>query len=229
MPKAVRAAKTPEQKPQLDPYVSRLLKKIDVGKSLLRFAKNSKIFSQGDRAEALYFIESGRVRVTVVSALGKEAVLAMLGPRGFLGEGCLLGHNLRTSTATTTQASTIFRMERSAMLRALHAHPGLSDKFTGALLARNINLEEDLCDQIFNHTEKRLARCLLKIARFGEEGSTPPTKVPKISHEVLAEMVGATRSRVTHFMNKFRKLGLIDYNGEITVRAELLTHVVLHD
>jgi CRP-like cAMP-binding protein len=169
------------------------------------------------------------VKVTVVSTEGKEAVLAVIGPGGFLGEGCLVGQSLRISTATALQPATLFRIERRAMLRALHAQPLFAEKFTALLLARNIDMEEDLCDQLFNHSEKRLARVLLKLARFGLDDNLPAAKMPRVNHETLAAMVGTTRSRVTHFMNKFRKLGLIDYNGEITVRAELLTDVVLHD
>ena len=225
----VKSVKGEQLKSDVDPYVTDLLEKIDEGKTILRLAKDAKVFSQGDSAEAIYFIQTGKVKITVVSAGGKEAVLAMLGPRGFLGEGCLVGQTLRVSTATAIQASTLVRIERRAMLRGLHAQPGLSEKFTASLLARNIDLEEDLCDQLFNHSEKRLARVLLKLARFGQDDAMPAAKMPRISHETLAEMVGTTRSRVTHFMNKFRTLGLIDYNGEITVRAELLTDVVLHD
>ena len=214
---------------QVDPYVTDLLEKIHDGKTIVRLRKDAKVFSQGDSAQAIYFIQTGKIKITVLSAVGKEAVLATLGPRGFLGEGCLVGQTLRVSTATTIQSSTLFRIERQAMLRALHAQPELSEKFTASLLARNIDLEEDLCDQLFNHSEKRLARVLLKLARFGQHDAMPAAKMPLMSHETLAEMVGTTRSRVTRFMNKFRALGLIDYNGEITVRAELLTDVVLHD
>jgi CRP/FNR family transcriptional regulator, cyclic AMP receptor protein len=212
-----------------DPYFTNLLKNIGDGKTLLRFQKDSTVYSQGDAAEAIYFIQDGKVKITVVSTAGKEAVLAMLGPRSSLGEGCLVGQTVRMGTATAIQPSTLFRIERRAMLRALHAQPELSEKFTASLLSRNIDLEEDLCDQLFNHSEKRLARVLLKLARFGRHETMPEAKMPRVSHETLAEMVGTTRSRVTHFMNKFRTLGLIDYNGEMTVRAELLTDVVLHD
>jgi len=221
--------KTRQHRANADPYVVELLENIVEGKTILQLGKDVKVFSQGDSAEAIYFIQTGKVKVTVVSAIGNEAVLAILGPRGFLGEGCLVGQTLRVSTATAVQSTTIFRIERRAMLRALHAQPELSEKFTASLLARNIDLEEDLCDQLFNHGEKRLARVLLKLARFGQHDATPAAKMPRVSHETLAEMVGTTRSRITHFMNKFRKMGLIDYNGEITVRAELLTDVVLHD
>ena len=215
----------------VDPYLANLLENIEEGKTILNLRKNEKVFSQGDTAEAIYFIQTGKVKVTVVSSLGNEAVLTILGPRGFLGEGCLVGQTLRLSTATSLQSTALFRIERRAMLRALHAQPELSEKFLAFLLARNIDLEEDLCDQLFNHSEKRLARVLLKLARFGLHDILPAAKMPRMSHENLAEMVGTTRSRVTHFMNKFRKLGLIDYRSgeEITVRAELLTDVVLHD
>ena len=213
----------------VDPYLKNLLKNIDEGKSVLRLQKDATVFSQGDKADAIYFIQSGKVKITVVSLAGKEAVLARLGPRSSLGEGCLVGQTLRIGTATAIQSSTLFRIERLAMLRALHAEPELSEKFTASLLSRNNDLEEDLCDQLFNHSEKRLARVLLKLARFGQQETMPEAKMPRVSHETLAEMVGTTRSRVTHFMNKFRTLGLIDYNGQITVRQELLTDVVLHD
>lgn len=226
--KATRAKKS-ALKSDNDPYFENLLKNIGDGKTLLRLQKDSTVYSQGDAAEAIYFIQDGKVKITVVSAAGKEAVLAMLGPRSSLGEGCLVGQTLRIGTATAIQPSTLFRIEKRAMLRALQAQPELSEKFTASLLSRNIDLEEDLCDQLFNHSEKRLARVLLKLARFGQHDTLPEAKMPRVSHETLAEMVGTTRSRVTHFMNKFRTLGLIDYNGEITVRAELLTDVVLHD
>jgi CRP/FNR family cyclic AMP-dependent transcriptional regulator len=227
--KAMKSKKVGVPQSNIDPYLSDLLENIDDGKTLLRLDKKAKVFSQGEAAEGIYFIQTGKVKITVVSAQGKEAVLAMLGPRAFLGEGCLVGHSVRLGTATAIQSSTLIRIEKGAMLRALHAQPELSEKFTAALLSRNIDLEADLCDQLFNHSEKRLARVLLKLARFGVDDAVPATKMPRMSHETLAEMVGTTRSRVTHFMNKFRKLGLIDYNGEITVRTELLTDVVLHD
>jgi len=225
-----KKAKLPQaRESDADPYLRNLLKGIADGKTLLRFQKNGPVFAQGDEADAIYFIQTGKVKITVVSSAGKEAVLAVLGPRGFLGEGCLVGQGVRIGTATAIQATTLFRIERRAMLRALRAQPDLSERFTASLLSRNIDLEEDLCDQLFNHSEKRLARVLLKLARFGQDDMMPETRMPRVSHETLAEMVGTTRSRVTHFMNKFRTLGLIDYNGEITVRSELLTDVVLHD
>jgi CRP/FNR family transcriptional regulator, cyclic AMP receptor protein len=212
-----------------DPYVATLLERVSEGKRVMTVPRGKKIFSQGDRADAIYFIQSGRVKITVVSSAGKEAVLAMLGPHDFFGEGTLVGQSLRMSTATTLEAATLFRVEKRAMLHAFHEQPELSEKFMASLLARNIDLEEDLCDQLFNHSEKRLARVLLKLARLREHAFVPDATIPTLSHETLAEMVGTTRSRITHFMNKFRKMGLIDYNGGLSVRTELLTDVVLHD
>jgi CRP-like cAMP-binding protein len=153
----------------------------------------------------------------------------MLGPRHFFGEGALVGQSVRVSTATAVEPATLFRVERRAMRRALHDQAELSEKFMTFLLARNIDLEEDLCDQLFNHSEKRLARVLLKLTRLREHDVVPDATIPFLRHEILAEMVGTTRSRINHFMNKFRKMGLIDYNGGLTVRTELLTDVVLHD
>jgi CRP/FNR family cyclic AMP-dependent transcriptional regulator len=213
----------------IDPYVATLLAKITVGKQELSFHKGEKIFSQGDRADSIYFIQTGRIKIGVVSAAGKEAVLAMPGPHEFFGEGALVNQSLRISTAKALERSTVFRVEKQSMIRSLHEQPELSEKFTASLLTRNIDLEEDLCDQFFNHSEKRLARVLLKLARLRAHDVAPDTSVPILSHETLAEMVGTTRSRITHFMNKFRTMGLIDYNGELTVRTELLTDLVLHD
>jgi CRP-like cAMP-binding protein len=213
----------------VDPYIATLLDKIKSGKQEFTFKKGERIFSQGDSADSIYFIESGRIKITVTSAAGKEAVLAMPGAREFFGEGALVNQSLRVSTAETLEPSKVFRIEKQAMIRSLHEQPELSEKFMGSLLARNIDLEADLCDQLFNHSEKRLARVLLKLARLREHKVMPDASVPVLSHETLAEMVGTTRSRITHFMNKFRKMGLIDYNGELTVRTELLTDLVLHD
>src|SRR3989475_7852894 len=213
----------------IDPYVAALLGRISKGKRVISIQKGKRIFSQGDRADAIYFVQSGTVKVSVLSAAGKEAVLAILGPRQFFGEGALVGQSVRVSTATAVQRATLFQVERRAMLRALHDQSELSEKFVGLLLARNIDLEEDLCDQLFNHSEKRLARVLLKLARLREHSVLTDASIPALSHETLAEMVGTTRSRITHFMNKFRAMGLIDYNGELTVKTELLTDLVLHD
>ena len=213
----------------VDPYIATLLKKITVGKKELTFQKGEKIFSQGDPADSIYFIQSGRIKITVVSAAGKEAVLAMPGPHDFVGEGVLVNQSLRISTAETLEPTTVFRVEKRAMIRSLHDQPELSEKFMAALLTRNIDLEEDLCDQLFNHSEKRLARVLLKLARLRVPDLMLDASVPVLSHETLAEMVGTTRSRITHFMNKFRTMGLIEYNGELKIRTELLTDLVLHD
>ena len=214
----------------IDPYVAALLHKTTQGKQVLSLAKGEKIFGQGEYPDAIFFIQSGKVKISVVSSGGKEAVLALLGPQSFFGEGALVGQSLRMSTATTLEPSVVYRVEKAAMSRALHDQTALSEKFLAALLVRNIEIEEDLCDQLFNRSEKRLARVLLKLTRLREHEFLPDTKLPPLSHETLAEMVGTTRSRITHFMNKFRKLGLIDYkNGEFTVRTELLTDVVLHD
>jgi CRP/FNR family transcriptional regulator, cyclic AMP receptor protein len=229
--KAAKAASAIKVLPPIkDPYVTSLLEKISDGKRILNIEAGETIFAQGDLADAIFFIESGKVKVSVVSAGGKEAVLVMLGPRNFLGEGSLVGQSLRVSTATTLEPSVMFRVEKGAMIKALHDQVALSEKFMAALLTRNIDLEEDLCDQLFNHSEKRLARVLLKLSRLRQHDVLEDAKIPDLSHETLAEMVGTTRSRVTHFMNKFRTMGLIDYdNNGFTVRTELLTDLVLHD
>jgi len=210
-----------------------LLEKIDDGKTILRLRRDEKVFTQGDRGEAVYFIEAGKVKVTVMSVGGKEVVLAILGPSGFVGEGCLVGQTVRVSSATAVHSSQLFRIERLAMLRALHSQPVLSAKFTASLLARMIDLEEDLCDQLFNNSENRLVRILLKHARGGLHDPLSATQMSQLSHEMLAEMLGIARSEVTHLMKKFRRLGLIDYDVAfpelITVRAELLMDVVLSD
>ena len=214
---------------EIDPYVGTMLENIIEGKEILKFRKGIKVFSQGAEADSIYFIQSGRVKLTIASVKGKDAVLAMLGPRDFFGEGCLVGQSLRISTATTTESSTVFEIQKRAMLQALHAQPGLSEKFIASLLVRNINLEEDICDQLFNHSEKRLARVLLKLSRFGQQDFLPDAKLSQLSHETLANLVGTTRSRILHFLNKFRRLGLIhsNGNGEIMVRAEMLADMVL--
>jgi CRP-like cAMP-binding protein len=226
-----RSRRTPAPLKNADPYVETLLKSVLEGKSVLHFEKDTTLFSQGDKAHAIYFIQTGRAKISVVSSQGKEAVLAMRGPQEFFGEGCLIGQPYRTSTATTTEPSAVFRVQKQGMLKALHSQPALSERFVAALLARNINLEEDLCDQLFNHSEKRLARVLLKLSRFGHHAGMTEANMPKLTHETLAEMVGTTRSRVTFFMNKFKKLGLIEYTGtgDILVRDEMITDIVLHD
>ena len=227
MPRMKKTAKTTTT--WADPYLENLLENISEGKRVLNPQKGEKLFAQGDKADAIFFIQSGKVKITVVSAAGKEAVIAVVGARSFLGEGALVGQPLRISTATVLAPSCVFRVEKLSMLQALHEQVELSEKFIAALLVRNIDLEEDLCDQLFNHSEKRLARVLLKLARLREHDVAADARIPLLSHETLAEMVGTTRSRITHFMNKFRTMGLIDYNEELTVRTELLTDVVLHD
>jgi CRP/FNR family transcriptional regulator, cyclic AMP receptor protein len=209
-------------------YIEIMLEKV-TEKQRLKYAKGRQIFSQGDRADAIYFIETGKVRISVISGSGKEAVLAILGPRDCFGEGCLIRQHIRVSAASVLEDAVLFRVEQAPMLNALKKHAGLSQQFLAQVLARNIDLEADLSDQLFNHSEKRLARALLKLARLRKSGSEPDTNIGKLNHELLAEMVGTTRPRISYFMNKFRKLGFIDYNGGITIRIELLTDLVLHD
>jgi len=226
----LKSKRNVKAKSTIDPFVNDMLRNIGIGKTELQLEKDALVFSQDDRADAIFFIQSGKVKVTVVSSAGKEAVLGIFGPRACLGEACLADQPLRMNTATAILASTLYRIEKRAMREALQAQPVLSEKFTDALLNRNIALEEDLCDQLFNHSEKRLARVLLKLIHYTDRGTQPAAIVPRVSHETLAEMVGTTRSRITYFMNKFRKLGLINYDGRtITVTAELLTDVVLKD
>ena len=214
---------------EIDPYVGIMLENIIEGKAILKFRKGMKVFSQGAEADSIYFIQSGRVKVTIATVKGKEAVLAMLGPREFFGEGCLVGQPVRISTATTTESSTVFEIQKRAMLQALYAQPKLSEKFVASLLVRNIDLEENICDQLFNHNESRLARVLLKLSRYGQQDFLPDAKLSQLSHETLADLVGTPPSRILHFLNKFRRLGLIhpNGNGEIIVRAEMLADMVL--
>ena len=214
----------------IDPYVGSMLENIIEGKEILKLRKGRKLFSQGAGADAIYFIQSGRVKVTIASVQGKEAVLAILGPRDFVGEGCLVGQSVRVSTATTAESSTVFEIQKRAMLQALHARPELSEKFIASLLVRNIDMEEDISDQLFNRTEKRLARVLLKLSRYGQQDFLPDAKLTQLSHETLADLVGTNRSRILQFLNKVKRLGLIHYNGngEIMARAEMLADMVLH-
>jgi CRP/FNR family cyclic AMP-dependent transcriptional regulator len=197
------------------------------GKKILKSRKKQKIFSQGDAADAVFYISGGKVKLTVVSAKGKEAVVAILGRGDFLGEACLAGQQVRMATATCMEDSEIVQVDKKTMIRVLHEKPVFSELFMSYLLSRNIRIEEDLVDQLFNSSEKRLARLLLLLAHFGKEGK-PEHITPKISQETLAEMVGTTRSRISFFMNKFRKMGLIDYNGGLQVHSSLLS-IVLHD
>jgi len=194
------------------------LANVGEGKTILEFGKADVIFSQGDEANTIFYIQKGRVKVVVVSEQGKEAVVGILEPGQFFGEGCMNGHSLRIATATAMEACLITAITKPAMLAALHDQPKFSELFVSYLLTRNSRIEEDLIDQLFNSSEKRLARLLLLLANFGKEG-TPQLISPNISQETLAEMIGTTRSRVSVFMNKFRKLGLINYNGKIEVNS----------
>jgi CRP/FNR family cyclic AMP-dependent transcriptional regulator len=203
------------------------LAKIGAGRTLVACQKQHPIFMQGEPADAVFYIQEGQVKLTVVSAQGKEAVIALLEAQAFFGEGCLAGQPLRMATATSLTDCTLMRIEKPAMLRVLRDEPAFSALFMAYLLSRNSRIEADLIDQLFNSSEKRLARVLLLLAHFGKEG-TAETVIPKISQETLAEMIGTTRSRVSFFLNKFRKLGFIDYNGDLYVHSSLL-NIILHD
>lgn len=203
------------------------LARVTEGKSVESYRRKQVIFTQGDPADAVFYVQKGRVKLTVVSKQGKEAVVALLGTDEFFGEGCLAGQPLRMSTATATEDTTVVRLLKKSMVRLLHTDPKFSELFTAYLLSRNIRFEEDLVDQLFNSSEKRLARILLLLAHFGKEGKQELV-IPKISQETLAGMIGTTRSRVSHFMNKFRTLGFIKYNGGLLVHSSLL-NIVLHD
>jgi CRP/FNR family transcriptional regulator, cyclic AMP receptor protein len=198
------------------------LAKVGEGKSILEIQKGQKVFAQGDRADTVFYIQEGKVKVTVLSDHGKEAVVGILESGQFFGEGCMNGHKLRIATTTTMEKCVVTRITKNAMIAAIHDEPQFSEMFMAYLLTRNSRIEEDLIDQLFNSSARRLARLLLLLANFGKEGSPQPIS-PGISQETLAEMIGATRSRVSFFMNKFRKLGLIDYNGHIEVRNSLLS------
>ena len=201
-----------------------------VARRVVEFRRAETVYAQGDPARHVFYIQSGGVKLSVISKGGKEAVVAILGPGEFVGERALAGHSVRIGTATALTPTRALVIERDEMLRALHSEHDLSDHFISCVLARNIRIEEDLIDQLFNSSEKRLARTLLLLARYGRQGKQPHPHqaIPKISQETLAQLVGTTRSRVNFFMNKFRKLGFIEYNGELLVNASLLT-VVLHD
>jgi len=200
---------------------------IGEGRRIVLFPKKQAIFSQGDAADAVFYVQTGKIRLTVVSRTGKEATIRILGEREFFGEGSLAGQSLRMDSATAMTDCALLRIEKKAMMEALHREHAFSDLFVAYLLARNARYEEDLVDQLFNSSEKRLARALLLLANFGKEGK-PEKVVTKISQEMLAEMIGTTRSRVSFFMNRFRKMGFIHYNGGLEVHSSLL-NVVLHD
>jgi CRP-like cAMP-binding protein len=207
--------------------VQAFLDSAGVSRRVVRFARGARAFAQGSPATSVFYIQSGQVKLSVVSRAGKEAVVAILGPGDFFGEGCLAGQPRRIGTATAMEPTIVLRIGKDEMMRTLHEQSALSDRFIAHMLARNIRIEEDLVDQLFNSGEKRLARTLLLLARYGEDVA-PPRALPRLSQETLAEIVGTTRSRVNFFMNKFRKLGFIEYNGGLKVNAALLS-VVLHE
>ena len=215
-----------KSRPSFDP--KSFLAMVGEGRSIGVYRKDQIVISQGDPADAVFYIQSGKVKLTVVSEQGKEAVVAMLGTNDFFGEGCLAGQARRIATVLTMMDSVIVRLEKAAIVRVIHREPAFSGMFIAHLLARAIRVEADLVDQLFNSSEKRLARLLLLLANFGKDHEKPETILAKISQETLADMIGTTRSRVSFFMNKFRKLGLIDYNGSIEVHSSLL-NVVLQE
>ena len=205
------------------------LSTIDGGRKIIAFSKKQIIFAQGDLSDAVFYIQEGKIKLTVVSKIGKEATIGILNEGSFFGEGCLTGQALRLCSATAMTDCSLMKIDKKSMMEVLHREPAFSELFVAYLLTRNIRYEEDLVDQLFNSSEKRLARILLLLAHFGKEGK-PEILIPKMSQETLAEMVGTTRSRVSFFMNKFRKLGFIDYYGgdDLRVHSSLL-NVVLHD
>jgi CRP/FNR family cyclic AMP-dependent transcriptional regulator len=214
-----------KRRPSFDP--KSFLAKVGEGRTIGKYRKDQIVFSQGDPADAVFYIQRGKAKVTVISEQGKEAVVAILGADEFFGEACLAGQAQRIATVTTMTDSVIMRLERAAVFRVIHEEPTFAEMFIAHLLGRTIRVEADLVDQLFNSSEKRLARMLLLLANFGKEGKPEPI-IAKISQETLAEMIGTTRSRVSFFMNRFRKLGFIAYNGGIEVHSSLL-NVVLHD
>jgi len=215
-------------KPANDEFDAKVfLGKVGAGKTILEFQKNQNVFEQGDIADTVFYIQKGKVKLTVLSEQGKEAVVAILEPGQFFGEGCMNGHARRIATTTAMEDCLITAITKTAMIGALHDEPKFSELFMAYLLTRNSRIEADLIDQLFNSSERRLARLLLLLANFGKEGSSQPIS-PNVSQETLAEMIGTTRSRVSYFMNKFRKLGLISYNGNIEVNNSLLS-AVLHE
>src|SRR6266536_526629 len=214
------------RKPVFDPKA--FIAKADGGRTISKYRKDQIVFSQGEAADAVFYIQQGKIKITVLSEQGKEAVVAILGKGDFFGEGCLAGQLLRMASTTTMMECEIMRLEKAAIIRVLHEEPAFSEMFMSHLLTRKIRVEADLFDQLFNSSEKRLSLALLLLANFGKEGKTEPV-VAKISQETLAEMIGTTRSRVSSFMNKFRRLGFIDYNDTgLEVHSSLL-NVVLHD
>src|SRR6478736_1315663 len=226
--KLVEPKEAPVEKPDKDMFDPKIfLAKVGAGKQVLEFHKNQHVFEQGDVADTVFYIQRGKVKLTVVSEQGKEAVVAILEPGQFFGEGCMNGHTRRISTTTAMEDCVITSITKAAMIATIHNEPKFSELFMAYLLSRNSRIEEDLIDQLFNSSERRLARLLLLLANFGKEGS-PQSINPNISQATLAEMIGTTRSRVSFFMNRFRKLGLISYNGKIEVNTSLL-NAVLYD
>ena len=205
----------------------KFLASIGQGRRQLEFAKKAAVFTQGEPADAIFYLQKGKVKLSVVSQQGKEAIIGLLAPGDFFGEGCIAEQQQRMATALAMTDCSVVRIDKKAMMQVLHQQHAMSDMFVAYLLARNIRYEEDLVDQLFNSSEKRLARILLLLARFGKEGK-PEVVIPAITQETLAEMVGTTRSRVNFFLNRFRKMGFIKYNGEMEIHSSLLS-VVLHD
>jgi CRP/FNR family cyclic AMP-dependent transcriptional regulator len=212
-----------KSKSKFDPEA--FLAKADGGRSISKYGKGQVVFAQGDPADAVFYIREGRVKISVVSPQGKEAVVAFLKAGDFVGEGCLTGRPRRISTARALEDSVITRVNKTTMVRLLRDEPNFTERFMAHLLARTMRVEEDLVDQLFNSSEKRLARALLLLANFGKDGKQEPV-IAKVSQETLADMIGTTRSRVSHFMNKFRELGYIDYNGGLEVHSSLLDAVL---
>jgi CRP-like cAMP-binding protein len=222
---ARKPARPPRESHEFD--LQEFLDSAGVSRTIAKFPKSAVIFSQGDPASQVMYLQQGSVKLSVLSKTGKEAIVAVLGPGDFFGEGCLAGQTRRMATAKAMSASTVLVVDKAHMQRMLHEEPTLSDRFRVHMLARNIRIEEDLVDQLFNSSEKRLARTLLLMARYGQE-SKPQLVLHNLSQETLAEIVGTTRSRVNFFMNKFRDLGFIEYNGGLKVNSSLLS-IVLHD
>jgi len=206
--------------------LKKFLDSAGVKRKVTKYARSAVLFAQGEPASDVFYVQLGSIKLSVLSRTGKEAVVAILGPGDFFGEGCLAGQPRRMATASALSASTLLVIEKNQMQEMIHNEPALAERFLTHMLARNIRIEEDLIDQLFNSSEKRLARALLLLARYGKDDQ--PLTLPKLSQETLAEIVGTTRSRVNFFMNKFRELGFIEYNGKIKVNSSLLT-VVLHD
>ncbi|MBI2187285.1 MAG: Crp/Fnr family transcriptional regulator [Acidobacteria bacterium] len=220
-----QSLKTREIRPDFD--VQAFLKSAGAAQRVVTFPKGKVVFSQGQPSDTVMYVQKGGIKISVLSRAGKEAVVAMLGPGDFFGEGALTGQSIRIGTATATMPTTVLVIEKGAMLRLLHDEPTFSDRFISYMLARNLRIEADLVDHLFNSSEKRLARTLLLLARYGDQADEE-RKIPKISQETLAEMIGTTRSRVNFFMNKFRDLGFIEYNGGLKINTSLLS-IVLHD